>query len=163
MTPRLALVSAVAASVISLAILLEWVALPSTLGAAESKAVSATAVFRPGKGGHVAFTDSSGWQAQVHCGKVRPLCDLLKSRPSQVVEVRLIPVGLLDEHWASSAVVDGKDLLHLPDQEQAYARSRAIHLAMALVFLLAAALFGGFLHVATRAARSNGRGDVDVR
>ena len=155
MTPRLALVSAVAALLISLAILLEWIALPSTLGAAESKTVSATAVFLPGKGGHVALTDSSGLQAQVHCGKVHPLCDLLKSRPSQVVEVRLIPVGLLDELWASSPVVDRKDLLHLPEQEQALRQSKVAHLAMALVFLLAAAIFGGFFYLATRAARSN--------
>lgn len=152
MTARQALVSAAVALLITLAIMLEWAALPPSLGAAEPKAVSITANFRPGKGGRAVLADSSGWQAEVRCGKVRPLCEPLKSRPNQRVEMRIVRAGLLGELWVSSAVVDGQELLHLPELEEAFSRSKVVHIAVAGVFLLAAATFAGYAYTIKRAS-----------
>jgi hypothetical protein len=153
MTARQALVSAAVALVIALAILVEWASLPTRLQSAQPKAVAVTANFRPGRGGHAVLADSSGWRAHVHCGKARALCDLLQARPNQVVELQFVRVGMLDDVWLSSAVVDGRELLHLHEVERAFGRSRTIHLAMAAVFLVAAAALGAFSHAGLRSAR----------
>lgn len=152
MTPRQALASAALATLIALAILLEWITLPSHLGAAQSLAVSVSATFRPGKGGHAVVTHASGWQAEVHCGRVSPLCQHLKSQPNQVVKLELVRVGLLDDVWVLSAVVDGQELLQVSEQEWAFGRSKAVHLAIASAFLFAAAMFGGYLYTTTRSS-----------
>jgi hypothetical protein len=158
MTPRQALVSAAVALLITFAILLEWVALPPNLGAAESKTASVTAHFRPGRGGHAVLADPSGWHAEVRCGRVRPLCERLQSRQNLVLELRLVRVGLLDDIWVTSAIVDGQELLRLQEREQAFGRSKAVHLAVASIFLLAAATFGAFFYTARRASRSSAAG-----
>ena len=107
--------------------------------------------YRPGKGGHALFADNAGNQLSVPCGRAGALCDHLKAHPDHVLELRLVRVGLLDDVWLLSAVIDGQDLLQRADIDLAYDHSTATHLALASAFLLAALAFWRFAYASQRA------------
>jgi hypothetical protein len=125
----------------------EWIRLPSSLGSVEVRRTEVSATHLPTKGGRAILREATGSVTEVRCGRVRELCDRIRLAPAESVQVEMVRPSVWGDTWLLSAVVDGKELLTPGEKDELYAQSRAMHAALALLFVVIAAVLWRFLPV----------------
>jgi hypothetical protein len=112
----------------------DWLVSPRDVLAAEVSEGAVMAAFQPGKGGHVLLTEPrTGAATSVSCGRVRSLCDNLKTLSPRMIVVRAVRVGILRDVWLLSARLEGRELLSAAETQVRYAGSRRTIGLMALL------------------------------
>lgn len=132
----------------------EWMRLPSSLSSVEVRRTEVSATHLPTKGGRAVLRETTGSVTEVRCGRVRELCDRIRLGPAEAVRVEMVRPSSWEDAWLLSAVVDGKELLTPSDKEALYAQSKAMHAALAFLFLVIAAALWRFLPVKPDNARA---------